>query len=232
MANPVTLTRTISGTPDMRVLIENGQFARPLLFGTTWNEIRIGIRWHMRDSGANLASNPQVFLGVCSGDTNLWGDATTTHAVGINFNAATWTRNTTNYQVSGVNTIFPAKRVGSTITRGSTTSTAWAIGNQAAADAADRTVLFCQILKGSPNYSIRSFHRNTTSSTPPADISSATFLTEMNVLGTPVITNHVFSAGVNLAVNEGTDGALDHVAFSWDRTTGIEICDIAVARIS
>jgi hypothetical protein len=120
MANPVTLTRTISGTPDMRVLIENGQFARPLLFGTTWNEIRIGIRWHMRDSGANLASNPQVFLGVCSGDTNLWGDATTTHAVGINFNAATWTRNTTNYQVSGVNTIFPAKRVGSTITRGST----------------------------------------------------------------------------------------------------------------
>lgn len=216
----------------MRVLIENGQFARPLLFGTTWNEIRVGIRWHMRDSGANIGSNPQVFLGVCSGSANQWGDSTTTHAVGINFNAATWTRNTTNYQVSGVSTIFPAKRVGSTITRGAALNSAWAIGNQAAADAADRTVLFAQIAKGSPNFSIRAFYRLTTSSTPPADISSATFLTEMNVLGTPVITNHSFSSAQTLAVNEGTDGSLDHVAFSWDRTTGIEICDIAVARIS
>lgn len=228
----VILQRVIGGNAQKRLVLSNSQAARPLIVGSTWNELRIGIRWHMRDSGANIVGNPQFFLGLSAGSAvgQQWGDATTAHAVGVNTNAATWTRNADRYVVSGVGNFFPAKRVGSTITRGTTLETAWCIGNGAAAATADRTLLFAQILKGSPNFSFRLFYR---SNTAPVDISQALFLEQMQVLGTPVVTDHVFSAAQTLAVDEGVNGALNHVHVMWAvPTPEIEIEDLAVARIS
>lgn len=233
MAEPVILTRTISAAQDNRIVVGNGLFLRPLPFGTDWNSIRVGVRWSMRDSGANLTGTPRCFLGVCSGDTNAYGDATTTHAVGVDFNAATWTRAASNYSITPASSLFGAKRVNTTTTRTATFSTAWAIGNQSAASNADRTVWVVYITKGSPNFTLQTFYRNTTSIAPPADVSLATFLEQIAVSGTPIITNHTQSAALTLAVDEGTDGDLDHINFHWDRATPeIEICDIAVVRMS
>ena len=233
MAAPVILTRTISAAQDNRVVVSNGLFIRPIPFGTDWTTIRVGLRWHIRDSGANLVGTPRCFFGLCSGNTLVYGDETATHAVGVDYNATTWTRAATNYAVSGTGSLFGAKKVGSTITRTSAISTAWAMGNGAASDSADRTLLYVELTKGSPNFSVRCFFRTTTSSTPPADISEATFLEQLAVSGTPTVTNHSFPAAQNLAVDEGADGDLDHVQFYWDRAMPeMEICDLAIARMA
>lgn len=221
----VILERTISAVIDKRIVLSNSQFARPLPFGTTWNELRIGIRVHMRDTGANLASTPRFWLGACSGSTNLIGDASTDNFVGMVSNTTSWVRTATEYQAVAYHA---AKRVGTTTTIGSSIGGGTDIGNGAALNTADRVIMVVQILKGSPNYSVRNF---TWTTGAVADQSLITFLAQMELV-TPALTGHTFQAYQTIAADE-TGGSFDHLNISWDRTTPeIEICDLAVARFS
>ena len=178
----------------------------------------------MDNTGAGLAT-PEFAFGLCSGTTNIFGDATVTHFVGAR-SSGLWSFQTTFYN----NTSFqPAKKVGSTLTTGTTFVQNAAVQVGAASNTADRGCMFVDITKGSPNYSLTLTYLNNTNST---DISAATFLQQMEV-ASPVLTNHATSAAQTIAVNEGTDGVLDSINFSWNRTTPfIEICDIAVARLA
>lgn len=234
----VIIARTISSASDKRIVLSNSQFARALPFGTNWNALQLGIRFSMRDTGANITGSPQFWVGLCSGNSNLVGDASTTHFVGANWNAATWTRTAVSYHTSALNSPFPAKRVNTTVTRGTTLGTSWGCGNQSAANNADRTMFFVRITKGSPNFSFLAFLRAATGMTgggavAPTDLTFDEFMEHMGNLGTSVRTNYTFTGAQTLAVNEGSDGSLDHLNISWDRSTPqIEICDIAVARVS
>lgn len=223
--------RTISATQDKRIVLSNSQFARELPFGTTWNKIRVGVRFHMRNTGADLVSTPNFALGVCSGQTNLYGDATTTHFVGTRSTSASWFFSGGNKYLVSNGTILPHKRVGSTGTSGSAffPATAWGIGAQAATAGADRSLFFVDILKGSPNFTLQCFGWQNTGAAP-VDVSLTNFLLQME-LATPNQANHTFSATQTLAVDEGVDGSLDNFMMSWDRTSPeIEVSDIAVTR--
>jgi hypothetical protein len=224
----VILQRTISAVVDKRIVLSNSQFARPLPMGSTWTQIRIGFRFHMRDSGANLTSTPKFTIGVSSGSTNLFGDATTDNFVGIQTNNATWTRTSTTHYILSANGIFPVKRVGSTLTLG---GVAFNVQSQitlgAAAATADRQVYFVDITKGSPNYTLRPFYCNNTL----VDQSLNTFLTQMEI-ASPSLTGYSFPTAQTIAASEAA-GVFNHVNIAWDRTTPeIEICDLAIARFS
>lgn len=227
------LSRTISAVEDKRIVVSNSQWARPLPMGSNWTKIRFGLRWHIRDSGANLAGTPRMALGFCNGSTNLFGDATTTNFVGLRTNETTWTRTSANRYLVNGSTWQLTKKVNTTITTGLGlwTTTQWGIGLGAAVPSADRTVFFFDLTKGSPNYTFDGFSWQNTGAAP-ADVSKATFLEQMEVAGTPSIPGHAMSnVTQTLAVDESA-GVFDHCTFFWDRTTPeMEICDIAIARL-
>lgn len=222
----VIKVRTISAVTETSIQMVNSHFARLISIGTGWNKVRVGIRLHMEDTGVDAVSTPRFAMGFCSGTANQFGDATTTHFVGILSDAATWSV-APGVRYAAANMFKPAKKVGVTTTLGAT-----AFGTvfiPAPASTANRNLMFVDITKGSPNYS---FHQFATSATPTTDVSAATFLSQME-LATPSLTEHTYYGPQTLAVDEGADGTLDAINFSWDRTNPyIEICDIAVAILS
>jgi hypothetical protein len=218
------VTRTISAAQENAISMANSQWARTLSIGTTWNVLRVGLRLHMGTTGANITGTPRFFVGLSSGTSNIFGDATTTHAVGMVTTIATWQDLGNGYYDP---TFFsPAKRVNTTLTTGTT------FGQSvipAPASNANRTLCFIDITKGSPNFSFKHFCQSTGTTT---DVSKATFLAQMEA-STPSLAQHAYYGPQTLAVDEATNGFLDSVCVAWDRAAAaIEICDIAVTRFS
>jgi len=221
------LLRNIGGLDDKRFVLSNSQLARTLFIGTTWNKIRIGLRQTMPDSGGNVGSL-KWGLGVCSGLTNLFGDATTTNFFGLGPDV--YANGVTATRVAGPPpsyswSHFAVRRVGSTYTAGS-----GSVGHIFADPATGyRTIFLLDITKGSPNWTANFFRRSV--NTTPADISKEVFLQQMEA-ATPVLTNHAASGNIALAMDEGA-GACDSVNLSWNTSSpGIELSEIAVARLS
>lgn len=102
----------------------------------------------------------------------------------------------------------------------------WSAGADTAS--ADRIIQFLDITKGSPNYTFRTFYCNIS---PPPDVSSATFLSQMTV-ASPIVPKHTMGGNVAFAFSEAA-GTLDSVQVYWDRTDSLlEICDLAVSLLA
>lgn len=220
--------RTISGTPDKRILMQNSQFARPLIIGSTWTELRIGIRASQRDSGATITGTPRFAVGLSAGTANIFGDATTDHWVGVVSTAATWARANlgADFYYGDIAT-RPAKKVGVTLTTGALFG---GPGSFTEADAPDgnRWCYFVHITKGSPNFSIRLLSWDNTF----IDISQATFRGQLET-PSPVVSQHTWHAAQTIAVNEAVDGFLTAVNIAWDRSSPeIEISDLGVVKFA
>jgi len=222
--------RTFSSVDDKRIRLTNSNAARlwSADVGTSWSKIRIGCRIGIEDTGAGLTSTPRFAFGICSGTSNIYMDATTTHWCGILTNAATWSRFTgpTFYQIAAGGLVV-AKRIGSTLTTGS------GIGdysNWHDCAAATRKALFLDITKGSPNFTFNLFYEHGAFSS--VDVSLATLLAQLP-LSSPAITDHESSSNVTLAIDEATNGYFNAVNFAWDRTSpAIEISDMAVVKLA
>jgi hypothetical protein len=216
MANIIT---DVSG--DLNVRMTNARFARqplPAVF-SGWSKLRVALRLKIADSGLDITGTPRFGFGLCSGNTNILGDATTTHFVGALTNVATITRNVTSPVIyTTTNELFPAKRIGSTFTFGTTfaSSPAMAVGVY--------SLWFLDITKGSPNYTLQMFFRISTAGTP----TNADFLTQ-SVAGVPAFTAHLLQTAQTLAVDETTNGTLDHACVWWNQTT--PVIDISEWRV-
>lgn len=230
-AGSVIKSRTFSSVQDNRIQLSNSHFARAHGV-SSWSKLRIALRFSMNDSGANLTSTPVFAVGLCSGTSNIYGDASVTHFVGLLPISATWTRLTSALcyatNASGGD-VTPTKKIGSTETHGT------AIGSQTVQIPADVTIAmrwmwFVDILKGTPNYTLSYFA--VTSRSTATDVSVADFLTQAN-LGSPSFAGHGNSGTQTIAVDEATNGTLDCVNISWDRVTPeIELSDLAVVKLS
>lgn len=227
------LKRTYSSVDDQRIVLSNSHFAR--LHGvSSWSKLRVALRISMTDSGGNLASTPEFFVGLCSGTTNIYKDSTTDHCVGVQTFSSGWTRNTSSFTAwytSGGSAIRPIKKVGSTVTNGSAIG---ADGLNLPADVTSgtphRAVYFVDISTGSPNYTVQTYYWTTGSNF--TDWSASDFLTNAE-LDSPSVSQFGKSATQTIAVNEGTDGTLNAVNVYWDRTTPqIEISDLAVVKLA
>ena len=92
-----------------------------------------------------------------------------------------------------------------------------------------------EIVKGATNYSLNLFTRNTINN--PADFSRGQFLLAADPItqmvsggaGTPIVSQHAVGTSRTIAVDEVTNGHLNHVYVGWNRVTPtFEICDLGV----
>src|SRR5438876_4800593 len=86
-------SRTISSA-DQRAQMNNSYFARGFTPPTGWTTLRLAFRFCFTDLTTTAASTPQFAFGFCSGETNIFGDATTDHFVGWKTTDSTWPRDT------------------------------------------------------------------------------------------------------------------------------------------
>lgn len=207
MANIIT---DVSGVKNIRMT--NARFARSPIssFFSGWSKVRIALYASIGDSGANITGTPVFGVGLCSGSTNILGDATTTHFAGALWQDATVTRfggTPTRYQI---NPISPATLVGTTLTTG--TNLASTTVQLFCAPAP--TCYFVDITKGSPNYTLQLFAyaTSTTPSTSEADFLAA------SVQGVPVATGHTLMTSQTIAVDEATNGTFDHACVWWNQS--------------
>lgn len=220
MANTVTLA-----TAELFVASATARGARKLsaiILSEGWTRLRVGVRIKPSDSGANLTGTPRFGLGLCAGSSNILGDATPDHFVGIITNDATWTRSTSQTRYT-VNPVDIAKNVDGVLTTGSSISTTLVLTT------GFWKLLLVDITKGSPNFTVNMVLFPNANST--TDASEANFLAKM-MDDVPAFTNHTAGSAQTIAVNEGTDGTLDHVNFWWDNATAMNLADIAVRRFS
>jgi hypothetical protein len=223
------IVRTIGGSQENAAVLSNSQIARLTSIGTTWTKVRVGVRLQTRNTGANITSTPRFFVGIQKGTTNMIGDATCDHFVGVVTNSATWAYSAGPPIRHSITATAACKKVTSTLTVGTTMACAPYVMSDAAGAGLGRCCYFVDIEKGSPNFNLYLFACNSSSG---ADITQAVFLQQMEA-ATPALTNHVYTAAVAQAADEAANGYLDTAVVSWDRTTPeIEICDFAVARLA
>lgn len=231
MSAPVIIQRIIGGNPETAIQLSNGQFGRLINLPTGWTTIRMGLRYHMTNTGAGLVGTPKFFFGFGHGTTNMIGDATCDHFVGTAF------QDTLDfvvgppvyYQEHNINLWTTAVKVGGALAVASPLATVFNISAGAATGALDRIVTFLTLTKGSPNYTFQGFYNNIITG---VDITPTQFLAQMTQAA-PALTNHTNGAAQTQAVNEAVNGTLNAVQVYWNRSdANIEICDLAVAVIA
>lgn len=238
MAN-VIKSRTFSSIEDKRIQLSNANFARLWSsdVGTGWTTLRIGCRISMTDSGANVTSTPRFAFGICSGTSNIFMDATCTHWLGA-ITANTFRRVSAGppaYYDLANNTgqpFYPATYIGTTLTLGSGLYGGSYNTFLFDSTTANRALMFLDITKGSPNFSLKMFSNAAPAGTQTAtDVDLATYLTQVS-LTSPSLTGHVMSNTQTIAVSEATNGFFNAVNISWDRSSpNIEISDLAVVKL-
>lgn len=217
-----------------------GQAGVQLPFPATWTSVRIGILFSVQDSGGNILGTPLFILGLTSGSTNWYRDVSTTHFVGIVSRVATWTRQAGGppnvFYLPDVNAWQPLKRIGITNTNASGVAGASVVIGSTRSGNPLYGFIVLHITKGSPNYTLQTWDPSTNAA-GYTSITQALFrdVMEYETLVTPLSPwgTIVASTARTVAVDEGTDGVLDHLYFAWDRTSpAVLVNDIAIARTS
>jgi len=191
---------------------------------TNWSRIRVGALVAL--NGAATVTTPTWGMGICKGTTNILGDASVDHWIGV-YSTGTWTYSGSGGYSSG--TLAYYKKVGVTLTGG---------GGLAGYDIADEGVYdhvsgyFVDIVKGSPNYTVEIVFNDTV----PSGLNSlavATFEDRMKYARTlsglqPA--GYYFHSGT-VACDESVDGYFTAANIYWSGSTAdfcIDRLDVSV----
>jgi len=209
------------------VLQLNGSsWARKLDFGTAWNTLRVGVLCQFGPdytenfSGYQFKGNVRFAVGLSKGTGNPLVGAGVDHWVGALTNDTLWTASdTAAAPYWQCDNIVPAKYVGTTLTTGTDIVSSGACMFEALDSGAfpRRNCYMVDIIKGSPNFTIRLFCLTTHTSGASADPSTeAAFRTRMEEAN-PSQTNYTWFTGQTLAVDEVANGTLDSINIAWER---------------
>lgn len=226
------ITRTISSVTDKKLSLSNGKALRPFEYTNTWSVVRVGILFSLNGS-ANILGTPQLTLGVCAGELG-WPDATD-NFVGMRSSIAisSWAYNAGAPAYYNIGTPTVAKKVGAVITSGG------GIGIGAYASSAPssiRSAIIVEISKGTPDFTVI-VAVPASSAAAQTDVTPALFTDMMNALALSdvgsIVTGYNASSGITIAVDEGTDGDLDHMAIYWDKNSAkLELSDTKHRKVS
>lgn len=226
------MASTIIDDSGLSVVFANSQFARTTSIGSNWTTLRIGFRLRF-NAAADIGGTPRLYIGMLAGTSNLVGDASTSHYLGIRTLFGTW-----NYSTFGVGSNSGTagaswegfRRVGTT-----TTSYVMATGGAAFnqfrfnSNVDTKDCVIVEITKGSP-YTIGFFRRTATNGAQTVTTSQFLAAIEGQTLA---LTNFTLATVTAADINEGTDGALDSVCIGWDRTSvNMFIDDLTVVRVN
>lgn len=245
---PATIrNKTLASITEQGVKLENAQIFRKLK-NNDWNSIQIGLRMIMDDStGANPSAGSVFGFGLCSGNTNGLGSLVRGHIVFASTYLTTGaaggfvgSSEGTDGNWRGVSSSggSSAKFVNDVFTSGG----AWSgiVGTlyflmEPAATATNfwNTCFYLRITKGTPNWSILPIFNG---SSTLANRTRAQWLSfaESNGAASSAPIGYNYSAATRtIAVDEATDGVLDHVNVWWNRSApSILITDISIARLA
>lgn len=207
--------------------MNNARFARPAIdavfpVGGAWSKIRVGIRCAITDSGGSLSGTPRFGIGVCSGSSNILGDATPAHWVGAITNDSSVSRAAGPPVNYAFNPLVPAKNVAGTLTTGSSFGAFFV-------NVGEFGMWFIDITKGSPNFSVQCFVR---SNSTGGSFSQTDFFNTVTV-ESATLTSHAFTSTQTIAVDETADGDLDHGNLWWNQTVSSwDVSDLAIVRFA
>ena len=228
------LSRTINSIVDQRIVLLNQSIGRALSFGSTWNDIRIGVRLSI-NTGGNAFSGGGLFVGICSGTSALYGEASTTHAVGMRFlGPSPWTfyapygliyTNVQSYYVT---------KVGTSETVGSTSS--YSYEAFAGVPGTAVSMMGIQIIRQDATTLLLQ-ESGLYQASSVTHVTKEAFLGVMESSGFIAACNSVNVGQIGsqraMTINEATNGPLNALCFHWSHgTVGLEISDIAVAKFA
>ena len=205
------------------VELANASIIRPFSIDPNWTTIQLGV-WSSFTTGSQvtLTGPPFFCFGLCSGATNVLGDAVTTHFLGFRVNSTMGYTSSSLYTAeyySSVQGIY-FKKVNTTITStGDIISSTLYYHIASPPETPKSSVNYLQITKGSPNYTIKTYFSINPTNVTEGLISEGEFLAQLqssvpasqnNMRITPALTSV-------LAVDESADGYFDHVNIFWDR---------------
>lgn len=202
----------------------------------TWNKVRVGMRLTMQaEASVPQSPFPRLALGLCSGTTNPFGSANTTHFVGGVSNHILWNlKNTPRRLFCGegyTNTFKACKKIGATITGEPTPVTGPLVMEE---DEPPRTLIAVDITRMVGGFNVDLFL--CTLANPPmpfVDVTEFDFNAVMQST-TPALANHTRFSTFNVYTDEAVSGVLNAVNFSWNHgvINSIEVYDAAVNKLS
>lgn len=210
--------------------VSNSNVVRPHgIADGDWTKLRFGVLCSLDGPTTSITSSPRLYLGFCQGQTNLPLTVSTDDFLGVMNVAATLTVGTMTFghYWGGTSGLKYVQRSGTTDTVGTTAGT-WIIGNDVAqsTNAFGPTMMFVDITKGSPNYTVQAFHRNAQLSV--TGLTETEFLNQMS-LSTPSFTRHTLMASEAIAAS----GTYDNVCIAWDRSVNLfRVNSMAVSRLA
>lgn len=223
MASQIT---TQGSDGDKAIEMINSHFARQFSIGSQWQKIRVGIRLSCNNSpGATLTGNPELFVGLSHGTSSVFGDAQVSHSVGL-ISSGSWTWTSAQDGYFGTVTFRGCVKTGSSMTYFGSADNCNCIN----ASGSGRSMFFVDLERNPTNtyLSCSSFNR---SNTTINDINQTEFFfyLEQDV---PSEGFHSYNSNFAfLPIDENTNGGLDSICVSWDRTVPrIVINDIAIYK--
>lgn len=219
-------SRTLSEIADKRIRMLNSTVLRAHGI-SSWNSLRIAIRFTF-DGNANISGiNNNLRIGF----QNLTG----TQFIGFShdyngfaFQAASG--GNAAYYNPYVNLDYPTKILNGIYTNGR--SAACNFIPPADVTATTRKMIFVDVVKGVPNWTISLFNPNAAPSST-VDVSVDEFLTTATS-NAPVFVNHGYTTFTPIAFDEDA-GIVDHICIYWSTSavaTWLEISDLAVINMS
>lgn len=199
------------------VEMQGARFARkpvPAVFdGGAWTKIRVALWWKSEVGYSTTPTGtPRFRVGLCSGTTNIPGDATPTNAIGFVSTAASWTGYNT-----GANTIVhyftcaPFTNVAGVETIGANASAN--VGIPAVENSQDGGMFFVDITKGSPNFTVQLIARKALASSTEDN----TTFEAQSILGLPNVGSVALCTAQTIAFSQ-SNGTLDAAFVYWDPT--------------
>jgi hypothetical protein len=218
---------------DNRILVGADYCGRAAncLLSHAWTKCRVALRLCVANSGANV--NPAHFyVGLSTGPALFQTPVVPPNPAHTAQFLLTGNFNTWNFLASGGGNPDRYSRkycsgelyVNGVFTAGSAVNIEDG-ENFLGANDANRTLLFCDFTKGSPNWTMDYF-RNTGAAC--VDVSQADFETQsLNAI--PVFADHSYAGGSTMPVDEATNGYFTHVNLAWNNAAPvIKISDLRV----
>ena len=219
--------RTISSLADKRLSLTDEQAGRVLNIGTSWTQIRIGVRWSV-DTAASSLTIPFFYVGMTSGTGSLPGDLTTDHFLGAGVpSTLALTNSHANGLYSGSGTTnFPRWHIQNGVATSSTTGTGGAASFVGFRSSVGWGMCMLDITKNSStSFQVKGQRWFTLTSCTAAMFQTA-MATGADTSNLRIGCDHA------VTVDETTYGALDTFALSWGHeTVAMEISDVDVRVI-
>lgn len=224
----LTKSRTFNGSPEIRFRVNNGRLAIPLPFGTDWSSLRVAV---LKAGSANTtpSATERISMGVCSGSTNIPGDANVDHFVGCANNAVDgWSY----FGGTGDLTffyIYTATCVDNTWSY----AAGYMGGAYVQSDVANyRCGWAVDIKKGSPNFTVGFCDLQYGYANYPTEAQfGAEFEGAVESCQTISPVYHVGRTAKTIAVDEVNNGSLDHFCLWWNPNDfDLEISAILIHR--